>query len=326
MLHEFHHDFEEKLFELIKSKQSLKKEHYITSAQQLKEHILPNIKAVESQLTDHGEEHVHHVMQQAFNILKPHNYLTSYDWYIMAFGIMFHDSGNIEGRLNHGQKINYALQNYAQCLGQSGSRIVREIVAAHSGNSDTIQQVSQHAAFNSEPINAREVAAIIRFADELAEGSCRTSITQLDKVVDNPESLLHHAYSHLTEINVSSPDNTIYVYYYPHVVDQNGTKIVQIKSNDSTIGMHAIDFKEYLSFTAKRLHKLNTERKYTSMYSPAIATFNRVKYTFNFEGDVFDTVGDELNDFALPGSNNTEELEASLQALGEKIFGGAHDN
>ena len=138
-------------------------------------------------LTDHGTQHITTVIRRADELIVNGDsvFLTPYEVYLLLLAIHFHDVGNIFGRDHHEKQIGTVMQDLDESLiGRDGMerRIIRDIAMAHGGyvdpertNKDTIGHLAwENTRENSDP-RARLLAALLRFADELADDHTRTS-------------------------------------------------------------------------------------------------------------------------------------------------------
>ena len=72
----------------------------------LLDNILDEIRRQEPCLTDHGPEHVSDVLTKASQLLQDSpDYFSAIELYVLGLGILFHDVGNLEGRLEHNRRI-----------------------------------------------------------------------------------------------------------------------------------------------------------------------------------------------------------------------------
>ena len=138
-------------------------------------------------LTDHGIRHIKTVIRRADALVDIGDslFLTPYEVYLLLVAIHFHDVGNVFGRDRHETKIAVLMQDLDETLiGADGMerRMIRDIAMAHGGyvdieeiDKDTIGQLTwEHSDDRSEP-RVQLLAALLRFADELADDHTRTS-------------------------------------------------------------------------------------------------------------------------------------------------------
>ncbi len=154
-------------------------------------------------LTDHGPDHIKAVIQRAGAVLNnPKNEyrLNGYEIYLLICAIHFHDLGNIYGRENHETRISKMMSHVDSYLGDSFEKImIRQIAAAHGGkvadDQDTISHLLPTEPLNGIDVRPRMLAAILRFADELADDHYRANkaLQKLDKIPKS--SRIYHKYA-----------------------------------------------------------------------------------------------------------------------------------
>ena len=175
-------------------------------------------------LTDHGKDHVDTVIRRAAELCNANeqNILTAYESYVLLLAIQLHDVGNILGRDDHEKKISDVLTGTeaSTLLGkdQIEKRMIKDIAMAHggladgSGNKDTIGALKYpivHERNNSD-IRTHLLAAILRFADELAEDHTRTSRFLIDNGQIPRICEIYHQYAdRLRRLKINTKDRRI---------------------------------------------------------------------------------------------------------------------
>lgn len=191
----------------------------------LREHVYPYINAGLSCLskspgiyTDHGPDHFDEVVRYAgFLLGLPKNTklgLTPYEVYLLLCAIRLHDAGNIDGREEHERHVGTMLAIYGGNikLDQTEAILISKIAQAHggktlSGDRDTIGQLpvdgTPIAAITCRP---RQVAALVRFADEICEHASRAARHHI--VVDTlpAHNRLFHYYASSVRGAACSPE------------------------------------------------------------------------------------------------------------------------
>jgi hypothetical protein len=180
----------------------------------LREHVYPHVNAGLSCMskspgiyTDHGSDHFDEVVRYAGLLLglpKSSDLgLTSYEIYLLLCGIRLHDAGNINGRENHETQVSSMLDAYGGNIkfDTAELRLISQIAEAHggrtlSGDKDTIGQLPP----DGTPISAttcrpRQVAALVRFADEICEHKSRAATHYITNSTLPDENKLFHYYA-----------------------------------------------------------------------------------------------------------------------------------
>ena len=152
-------------------------------------------------LTDHGEKHIQNVIHKAYKIIEDKKEsFTGYELYILLLAIQFHDLGNISGRKDHEQKIidimNELKDNLPLDIAEQ--EFVAKIAMAHGGHvsndvndKNTLRTLEYETTCNERMISPVLLAAILRFADELADDYNRI----IHNIKIPPGNQIFHEYS-----------------------------------------------------------------------------------------------------------------------------------
>jgi len=249
--------------------------HYFSAKGYLKRNIYGDIKGVEKDLTDHSERHIINVQNNAANLIGEEglNRYNSVELYFLALSILFHDVGNINGRENHNKKVTdiyNKIRNNESYFNQE-RRLILKAVGAHCGKSskgdrDTLNELEEKSDLHEQSLRLRELASVLRFADELAEGPQRTSDYMLEKGKIEEHSRIYHEYAQITR----------------PFIDRGGSRISVSYDIDRK---RCNDLGKLLAFTYKRILKLDLERRYCKYYAPILEAFKRTDVTYNFNSD-----------------------------------------
>lgn len=257
---------------------------YQTAKEYLCNNIYSEIKGIEPSLTDHSERHIKNVLEKAWQLInKKNDCFNVIEIYLLCTCILFHDVGNIHGRAGHNTKvadIYNKIRNGNSFCNQERQLLLR-VVRAHCGKSkrgdkDTLIDVDESSNLFDHHIRLRELAAILRFADELAEGPQRTSQYIIEKRIIDDSAILYHKYASITEV---------------HVDDGNG-RIVLSYNIDYPI--NELPLKDLLRFVYSRILKMDMERRYCKYYAPTLDKFKKTEASINF------TIKGDLCDYDLP--------------------------
>lgn len=299
------------------------KSQYFFVKEKLYDEILPTIANVEPTLTDHSGDHIDNVLNNVYKLIHreiekliesspssvPQNttILTYLDMYFLCQTSLFHDVGNIYGRENHNQNIQTVIkENFNDVIDDRQRSIIVRAGRAHTGKNlegskDTLKSlVDDKDQYDGSIIHLRSVAAIIRFADELAEGPQRTSNFMLnhDKLGDSTK---YHEYASMTQITIDTDNSRIVVAYQINV--------------DTSKYTTRNDIAEYLEntfrFIYSRIIKLDEERKYYNFYCNLASNIKEIQVSFEIEKDkiMFEVINVEeliLNDLVIPGEDNND--------------------
>jgi len=208
-------------------------ERYESISKKLNEEFHPNVQAgnIASDgglLTDHGPNHIQTVMNRAADLLdnpKNNNKLTGYEIYLLLCGIHFHDLGNMLGRAEHEKQILKMMEQVKSHLGDTiEKKQIRQIAETHGGkiedDPDTISYLKPSDTIYAQDIRPQALAAILRFADELADDSQRANriLQKLDAIP--VESEIFHKYAEcLHSVNVRDECKSVELNFDVDVTD-----------------------------------------------------------------------------------------------------------
>jgi len=274
------------------------------------------IKGVEPTLSDHSERHIQDVFDRTHLVIGENfkTYFNITEIYCLALMILFHDVGNIFGRTGHEaeEKIAEIYNKYRVNHGafRAERRIIIKGASAHSGTSrsgsrDTLKDIEDEN-LDSNRVRLQELAAILRFSDELAEGKQRTCSLLIEKETYGDGSLIYHKYAQITSIFPDRNLGRVSITYDIDIPDVFNKKA-------------KADLKKLINFTYYRVHKLDEERAYTKYYSETLQVFKFVSVVYNFTKNHI-PIGLKLNQiifedkYPIPG-----EVKLKIKDL-EKIF------
>ena len=152
-------------------------------------------------LNNHGVGHVDRVVKRTSELLIESSCeLTAYEGYLLLAAIQFHDVGNVFGREGHELKCRQIMaENCKHIIRDSAERhTITDIASVHGGccgpSKDTITSLIDGILLN-QPVRRQLLAAILRFADELADDSSRADQTALEKGLIISGGEIFHRYS-----------------------------------------------------------------------------------------------------------------------------------
>lgn len=268
---------------------------YTQTRQEIIGQVLPWIATQEPNLSDHGVNHIADVIDNAALLLGFSNQhgteatwtapvnLNPQELLILLTGLLLHDIGNIFGREKHNQRIPDVWRTNAAAWNTwhlNERKLITDVGRAHSGQSesgskDTLDPLATSPRyFKKVPVRAAEIAAIIRFADELAEGPQRTSQFLLSQNLISPESKLYHQYAEITHVAIDKNRGCVALTY--------GIDIDNL-SYPQEVGEKRIFISNLLKLTYGRAAKMNYERQFARHYSVALAPFREISVSLTIE-------------------------------------------
>jgi hypothetical protein len=279
---------------------------------------IKQIQGVEPGLSDHGPDHIADVMKQVLAIIssdeKTHE-LSALDLYILLLAVLFHDVGNLFGRTEHNQKIAEAY-DFARGVHANVRReksLVLRAAQAHTGRSsvgdtNTLIELNDKEHFDGEIIKLQSIAAILRFADELAEGPQRT--TEFFRTnVGYKDSQVWHQYASCTNIAVDRGNGRICLTYE--------IELKEYRSSNNDIDRPQL--LELLTKIRSRISKLDQERRYTRYYCDLLSVFKKTESRLNFWSNgllVPLEFAFDLDDLVVPSSSSETGTDIAARKFG----------
>lgn len=265
--------------------------------------VFPNIKATEPNMTDHGYGHVLQVQENVLRLLSDDGVvkltkggIKPIELYLLGMMILLHDAGMIDGRHDHHRRVD---KLFNQCVPypdtlRNERRLIVEAARAHTGiapdgSTDTLKSIQRTDFIEGQEIRLRELAAILRLADELAEGPGRTSSYLQGSGFYSTDSKVYHEYSSAVSVMIDRGGRRIGLAYDVEVRESN------------TGASHESKLRTLLEYIYHRILKTDQERMYTRQYSDFLRPFESTEASFNFQcrGESLDYKG--LDPVILPG-------------------------
>ena len=154
-------------------------------------------------LNNHGKGHVDKVIQKASEMLHffDRGHLTPYEGFFLLCAIQLHDTGNVYGRENHEKEAGRILKEkgkpFITCSFER--KVIEKIALAHGGAydgaRDTIRYLSPKKKLYDRDVRKQLLAAMLRFADELADDHSRADLEGLEQNTIMPGGIIYHQYS-----------------------------------------------------------------------------------------------------------------------------------
>jgi hypothetical protein len=280
-------------------------------------HILPYIAAQEPGLSDHGSAHIANVIENVGQVLglssggqgypdAPIHEVKPFERLLLLLGALLHDIGNIVGRQRHNLVTEEVWRNSGQnSYGRwepADRKSILALCQAHTGKAangddDTLRPLStSHQYFLGDPVPLAKLAATLRFADELAEGSQRTSRFLLFQGLYGAANIDFHRYADSTHVTIDRAHGRIALDYH---IDLS-------KPGFGTGDQSRDNLKRLLDLVFKRVLKLEKERVFARHYAPDWLAFSETSVVITVERDykrVCELAPLVLNDFNLRDAN-----------------------
>jgi len=280
---------------------------YLTAKDRLTAHIYPMIARVHDEFTDHGLPHVNDVLSKAYQLIAHDDeHFHGLELYFLGISILFHDAGMVYAREGHEKIVEVYRDFRVDQYDDYEESIVLDIVGAHTGRApdgtvDTLNYVGNDLVYKGNEIKAQEIAAVLRFADELSEGPFRTLPYAVRNNMFDIENRIHHRYASTTEIYINTGSNKI-----------NLDCLIQLQNytQEATGAIDENELREFLRYVYDRIRKLNGERKYNKHYTRVLEPFKSTEAAFLFRRDAvkydLGLTKIVLDDKVIPGDADEE--------------------
>nr|WP_293835170.1 hypothetical protein [uncultured Arsenicibacter sp.] len=177
--------------------------HYKSISSKLRQWVHDNVNAGAADidhmhLTNHGVVHIETLIKRISQMLNGNDFceLTPFESYILLLAAHIHDVGNIFGRKGHeinAVEIIKLIGNGLVGEDQVVWSYVYDIAKAHKG--EIISTLPEEDFIDEEKVRIQLLAAILKFADELAENTVRADLVALALGTLKKEAELFHYYA-----------------------------------------------------------------------------------------------------------------------------------
>ena len=270
-------------------------------------------------LNKHGPDHIAKVREKAHEILKCfyEGWPSSYETFLLLCSISVHDVGNLFGRASHEKRISHLLDSAcANVIDDSVERrTIARIAGVHGGSikgsKDTISILNSSDLINNFTVREQMLAAVVRFADELADDSTRAIYPAMNERILGEASEIFHVYSsklHTVKLQ-QNPVTNVWEVVLRFEIDEDTAKKQFQKGKESTFLLDEI---------YERTMKMERERRYCMRFLRpycAIESIN-VEITIDHNESVFDSesIKYKLEEKGYPDHpyNSVKEISSEL--------------
>ena len=264
-----------------------------------------------SAYTRHDIGHVDDVIRKAGQILGANSdtkkpairKLKPYEIFVLLIACLIHDAGNIYGRSGHANRVRKILKDVSDAqLNQYEISLISKIARAHggktpSGSYDTIGGLDDKGGVEHITIRPRYLAAVLRFADELAENPRRANRR------DAEGSKFPNLYCSSISVRVDYESRRISLNF---VVSDGECALYE--TDESGESMY------FLDYISKRVAKTELERRYCDRHLRGQATFEVIRVAIELlkNDEEWETIHFELRDEGYPRGDNLEEFRKQM--------------
>ena len=240
-------------------------------------------------LTDHGPQHIDTVIRRATSLLahpeKTFPQISPYEAYILLLAIHFHDVGNIFGRNRHERRHSEVMDRFEQFIGPEmvERQAIQKIAQVHggriNGSKDTISTLHHEAPVLGHNVRYRVLAAILRFADELADDSHRASRVAQSLDIIPPESAVFHAYATSLHSVVVDPAKHLVTLHFAFLKKEATRTFGKGKPDGVMESVYLLDE------IYERTLKMHLERKYCMRFLQEVVRIDAIEVSIEVYED-----------------------------------------
>lgn len=253
-------------------------------------------------LNDHGPDHITAVIERASQLLDngkddTENFIYSLnarEVFLLLNAIQVHDIGNFFGRVGHEEKVFEAVnQGLTPILFDSTeAKYIYDIAHVHGGkvvykngvsDKSTIKKIKPQITSDGYPVRLQLLAAILRFADELADEKKRADIVSLNNGTLTKGSEIFHAFSAcLDSVKVDHNKLTIELHFKipKKYAKRKFGKLISENGKDKVIDCYLLDE------IYNRILKMHHERIYCSKFWKSMIEIDRIWVEIEFYNDI----------------------------------------
>lgn len=265
-------------------------------------------------LNDHGPDHNEKVIERADAIVScfKNEHLSEFEVFLLLSAVQIHDIGNILGRAGHEKKLGDIFDENCSTIipDVPERRVIKNIAMAHGGKSilgkDTISLLSTSEHIFNSLVRTRLLAAILRFADELADDSSRANRAAINLGILSTDSRIYHDYSralHTVNIVEDLMNNDLKVSLVYELETEALRDTYQVGGCDKFLLDEIYD----------RTLKMEVERRYCMKFMHPYISIGRIDVSINIYGKTSEriqTISYTLEDVSYPETPIAGQIKA----------------
>lgn len=243
-------------------------------------------------LTSHGPDHIATVINRASELLNTDKAdITPYEVFILIMAIHFHDAGHIVGGRKEHEENQVKIINMLGPLFSTDSSeiaLIKRIAAAHGGriggSKDKINTLPEIQSVLHKPVRIRLLAALLRFADELAEDSTRAAKVPMEFGNIPRSSQIYHVYAKaLQSVDINARDKQVKLSY-------------SIKKEDAVQKFGKDDGEIFLmDYIIERNIKAHFERMYCMRFTRPVVDIEKILIQIELLDEAFNLIHPPIN-------------------------------
>lgn len=257
-------------------------------------------------LTDHGPDHIRKLISRISDLLSAGEpSISAYEAYILLCAAQFHDVGNIFGRSQHEEKCWEIMEKNRSTLPPDSveRRLIFDIAQAHGGDvKDKLSEMLRTDNVASQTVRPQLLAAILKFADELAEDSDRAARYSAERGLLGGSEIFHEYALALQNVSIDGPAREIRYRFEMPV--SKATRTFKMGAPDNVTDVYLLDE------IFRRTMKSHCERMYCSRFMRSVVDLTALHVQIvvtNEEGyKKIETISYKLAEAGYPNANGQD--------------------
>ncbi|MET4605366.1 hypothetical protein ABIB90_004861 [Bradyrhizobium sp. JR4.1] len=260
-------------------------------------------------LTDHGPDHIRKLISRISELLSAgEGLISAYEAYVLLCAAQFHDVGNIFGRDKHEEMSWQIMERNRTTLPPDNIeyRLIYDIAQAHGGDrKDKLSDLPRTYDIAQTTVRPQLLAAILKFADELAEDSERAAryTAQLGQL--GGSEIFHEYALALQNISIDGLSREVRMQFVMPV--SKATRTFTKGSVGATTNVYLLDE------IFKRTMKCHCERMYCSRFMRSVIDLTAVSVNIAVTNEagykVEETIAYKLAETGYPDSSGQDIYE-----------------
>jgi len=257
-------------------------------------------------LTDHGPGHIRKLISRISDLLSEgEGCISGYEAYVLLCAAQFHDVGNIFGRDRHEEKCWEIMEKNRSTLPPDSveRRLIYDIAKAHGGDmKDKLSDMLRTDDVASQLVRPQLLAAILKFADELAEDSERAARYTSEHGLLEGSEIFHEYASALQNVRIDGSAREVRFKFEMPVT--KALRTFKKGSADNVLNVFLLDE------IFKRTVKCHCERMYCSRFMRSVIDLTAVSVKIDITTDpgyqVIETIPYKLAETGYPESSGQD--------------------
>lgn len=257
-------------------------------------------------LTDHGPDHIRKLISRISDLLSAgEGSISAYEAYLLLCAAQFHDVGNIFGRDRHEEKSLEIMDQNRSTLPPDTveRRLIYDIAKAHGGDrKDKLRDMPRTYDVVSTTVRPQLLAAILKFADELAEDSERAARYSAEHGVLEGSEIFHEYALALQNVRIDGPSREVRFKF--DIPRSKALRTFKKGSADNVSDVYLLDE------IFKRTMKCHCERMYCSRFMRSVVDLTTVsvniEVTTETGYEIVETIAYKLAETGYPDASGQD--------------------